>query len=58
MRQTLTRLCVDSETLRQANAYGFSVPGEAAQIDWPTIKHKRDKYIERLNGIYERSESS
>ncbi len=24
-------------------------------VDWPTLKHKRDKYIERLNGIYERN---
>ena len=45
------------EKLHQANAYGFKVPEEQTQIDWPTIKGKRDKYIQRLNGIYERSES-
>lgn len=27
------------------------------KIDWPTLKSKRDKYIQRLNGIYERSAS-
>lgn len=44
------------EKLHQAAAYGF--PGvKDDQIDWPTIKGKRDKYIERLNGIYERSAS-
>ncbi|GAA6057648.1 hypothetical protein JCM3770_000280 [Rhodotorula araucariae] len=44
-----------SEKLRQAKAYGFTVPSEAAKVDWPMLKHKRDKYIERLNGIYERN---
>ncbi|GAA5933085.1 hypothetical protein JCM1841_000813 [Sporobolomyces salmonicolor] len=43
------------EKLHQANAYGFKVPEENTQIDWPTLKEKRDKYIERLNGIYERN---
>ena len=46
------------EKLHQANAYGYKVHHDAAKIDWPTLKHKRDKYIERLNGIYERSEHS
>lgn len=45
----------DSEKMHQANAYGFTVPESATKIDWPTIKRKRDAYIERLNGIYERS---
>ncbi|GAA6026942.1 hypothetical protein JCM8097_005982 [Rhodosporidiobolus ruineniae] len=44
-----------AEKLHQANAYGFKVPDGAAQVDWPTLKAKRDKYIERLNGIYERN---
>lgn len=44
--------------MHQANAYGFTVPEGATKIDWPTIKRKRDAYIERLNGIYERSELS
>jgi len=45
------------EKLHQANSYGFTVPEENTKIDWPTLKNKRDKYIERLNGIYEKSES-
>ena len=44
------------EKLHHANAYGFTVPEENTHIDWPTLKNKRDKYIERLNGIYERSQ--
>ncbi|KAK4696278.1 glutathione reductase (NADPH), partial [Phenoliferia sp. Uapishka_3] len=44
------------EKLHQAAAYGFTgVHHETTTIDWPTIKGKRDKYIERLNGIYERN---
>lgn len=41
--------------MHQANAYGYKVPEANTEIDWPTLKGKRDKYIERLNGIYERS---
>ncbi|BGO89708.1 hypothetical protein NBRC10512_004363 [Rhodotorula toruloides] len=44
-----------AEKMHQANAYGFTVPESATKIDWPTIKRKRDAYIERLNGIYERN---
>jgi len=33
-----------------AREYGFSV--RAGSIDWPSLKAKRDAYIERLNGIY------
>ncbi|GAA5831505.1 hypothetical protein JCM5353_007647 [Sporobolomyces roseus] len=43
------------EKLHQANSYGFTVPEENTKIDWPTLKNKRDKYIERLNGIYEKN---
>lgn len=28
---------------------------ETAPFDWPTFKNKRDAYIKRLNGIYERN---
>ncbi|GAA6000970.1 hypothetical protein JCM10207_007347 [Rhodosporidiobolus poonsookiae] len=45
-----------TEKLHQANAYGFKVEDGAAKVDCPTLKEKRDKYIERLNGIYERIE--
>lgn len=46
------------EKLHQANAYGYKVPKEADTVDWPAIKAKRDAYIVRLNGIYERSKQS
>ncbi|KAK4058672.1 Glutathione reductase [Microbotryomycetes sp. JL221] len=43
------------EKLHQADAYGYNVGQGSDKIDWPTLKGKRDKYIERLNGIYERN---
>jgi len=36
--------------LHDAVDYGFDVA--AGAIDWPSLKHKRDAYIERLNGLY------
>ncbi len=36
--------------LHDARDYGFSV--EAGPIDWARLKHGRDVYVERLNGIY------
>ena len=36
--------------LHDAVDYGFGV--EAGGVDWPALKHKRDTYIERLNGLY------
>ena len=34
--------------------YGFEIAagGEAAGNDWAVLKHKRDAYVARLNGIY------
>lgn len=43
-----------AETIHQAKSYGFSVQ-ETAPFDWTTFKRKRDAYIKRLNGIYERN---
>ncbi|KAH8175647.1 pyridine nucleotide-disulfide oxidoreductase domain-containing protein [Sarocladium implicatum] len=43
-----------SEAIHDSKAYGFSVEQTAA-FDWPTFKSKRDAYIKRLNGIYERN---
>src|SRR5437868_9239688 len=40
-------------SLRDAAEYGFQV-GEVAH-DWALLKRKRDAYITRLNGIYERN---
>ena len=43
-----------AETIHQAKAYGFSV-SETAPFNWTTFKNKRDAYVKRLNGIYERN---
>ncbi len=43
-----------AETIHDAKSYGFSVQ-ETAPFDWTTFKHKRDAYVKRLNGIYERN---
>lgn len=43
-----------SETLNEAKSYGFSYT-ETAPFNWTTFKHKRDAYVKRLNGIYEKN---
>ena len=43
-----------AETIHEAAAYGFSVE-TTAPFDWKTFKHKRDAYVKRLNGIYEKN---
>ncbi|KAI9815057.1 MAG: Glutathione reductase [Pycnora praestabilis] len=43
-----------AETMHEAKAYGFSFE-EVAPFDWKTFKHKRDAYVRRLNGIYEKN---
>ncbi|KAH6613472.1 hypothetical protein F5144DRAFT_634055 [Chaetomium tenue] len=43
-----------AETIHQSKSYGFNVQ-ETAPFDWSTFKKKRDAYILRLNGIYERN---
>ncbi|KAI9714406.1 MAG: Glutathione reductase [Bogoriella megaspora] len=43
-----------AETVHDAKAYGFSFQ-ETAPFDWTTFKHKRDAFVQRLNGIYERN---
>ncbi|KAI9749171.1 MAG: GTP-binding protein gtr1 [Chaenotheca gracillima] len=42
------------ETMHDGKAYGFSFE-ETAPFDWTTFKHKRDAYVHRLNGIYEKN---
>ncbi|WVQ79365.1 glutathione-disulfide reductase [Cryptococcus sp. DSM 104549] len=46
-----------ADNLRKAAAYGFGKEGDgsaiADQFNWTELKHKRDAYIKRLNGIYE-----
>ncbi|KAI9658533.1 MAG: Glutathione reductase [Trizodia sp. TS-e1964] len=43
-----------AESIREAKAYGFSVQ-ETAPFNWALFKQKRDAYIKRLNGIYEKN---
>jgi glutathione reductase (NADPH) len=43
-----------AEAIHDSKAYGFSV-NHTAPFDWPSFKKKRDAYILRLNGIYERN---
>ena len=44
-----------AEKVRHASSYGFTnVTGEP-KFDWASFKPKRDAYIRRLNGIYERN---
>ncbi|KOS23461.1 Glutathione reductase [Escovopsis weberi] len=43
-----------AEAIHDAKAYGFSVE-HTAPFDWSSFKAKRDAYVKRLNGIYERN---
>jgi len=45
-----------AETLHDMKHYGFSgYDSDAISFNWDFIKENRDKYIVRLNGIYERN---
>ncbi|KAL8831178.1 MAG: hypothetical protein Q9170_005406 [Blastenia crenularia] len=46
-----------AETLHEAASYGFHIK-ETAPFDFKTFKHKRDAYVRRLNGIYEKNLSN
>ncbi|KAJ8655743.1 glutathione-disulfide reductase [Lichtheimia ornata] len=43
-----------AEAIRDAPSYGFKVEGKPV-FDWGQLKAKRDAYVKRLNGIYERN---
>lgn len=43
-----------AERIHDAKDYGFSIK-HTAPFDWTKFKHKRDAYVHRLNGIYERN---
>jgi glutathione reductase (NADPH) len=43
-----------AQTIHHAKRYGFSVQ-ETAPFNWYEFKQKRDAYIERLHGIYQRN---
>src|ERR1700692_319304 len=40
-------------SLADANDYGFGVT--LGESDWPALKRKRDAYVLKLNGIYQRN---
>eukprot|EP00968_Pinguiococcus_pyrenoidosus_P019169 scaffold2038_cov259-Pinguiococcus_pyrenoidosus.AAC.2 len=42
-----------NELMHEANEFGFS--GVDPKLDWAELKRRRDKYVLRLNGIYERN---
>lgn len=44
-----------AEMVHEMNHYGFEAPDDAVKFNWPILKERRDKYIERLNGIYDRN---
>lgn len=44
-----------AESLREAKEYGFNVNAADHAFNWNALKEKRDAYIRRLNGIYERN---
>ncbi len=51
-----TRYTADiAENIRKSVAYGFGDAETAGKMvkrfDWTTLKHKRDNFIQRLNGI-------
>lgn len=43
-----------AEKLKMAKEYGFTLHSEPT-FSWPEIKKRRDAYIHRLNGIYEKN---
>jgi len=43
-----------AEAIHDSKAYGFSVE-QSAPFNWTYFKNKRDAYIKRLNGIYEKN---
>jgi glutathione reductase (NADPH) len=44
-----------AEVVHDMHHYGFKSSDGAISFDWSFIKTNRDKYIERLNGIYDRN---
>jgi glutathione reductase (NADPH) len=54
-KKTMWNAASIAETLHDMHHYGFSSSEDAISFDWSFIKSNRDKYIERLNGIYERN---
>lgn len=52
-KKIMWNAAVVAETLEDAEGFGFDV--DVAGFDWARLKHGRDAYVERLNGIYARN---
>lgn len=44
-----------AEALRDAKHYGYNDQDKPVSFNWNLMKQKRDAYVKRLNGIYERN---
>jgi len=44
-----------AHALEDAREYGFALPAGPVAHDWATLRAKRDAYVQRLNGIYDRN---
>ena len=42
-----------ADMIRDHHDYGFDVQG--VSFDWARLKQRRDAYLQRLNGIYDRN---
>ncbi len=43
-----------ADRIRESRDYGFATPADVA-FNWAEVKHKRDEYVRKLNGIYEKN---
>ena len=44
-----------AEKIKAAKEYGFDLDEKTVKFAWPEIKKRRDAYVHRLNGIYEKN---
>lgn len=52
----LTESITVVEKVRNAKHYSFDIPDSSIpDVNWPDLKHKRDEYVKKLNGIYYRN---
>jgi len=53
-KKVMFNAALHAEMLHDHKDYGFDVSTDV-KFNWPKIKEKRDAYIKRLNGIYDRN---
>jgi len=53
-KKVMFNAALHAEILHDHKDYGFDVSADV-KFNWPKIKEKRDAYIKRLNGIYDRN---